>query len=48
MRLQTALKKAEKEYLRLKNDPKIRKPVARALYNAWRWADSYEKERKAK
>lgn len=35
-----------REYDKVKDDKRIRKPLAKALHNTWLWADTYEKERK--
>jgi hypothetical protein len=46
MRLSTAMKHLESKYLQALRNPKIKKPVSWALYQTWKWADTYEKERK--
>jgi hypothetical protein len=48
MRIDTAIKRLRERYEKTKNNPSIRKPVARALYETWKWADAYEPERKPK
>ncbi len=45
MRITTAIKRLEQNYEKTKAADWVRKPIARALYLTWKWADTYEKER---
>lgn len=45
MRLQTVIKKLTAEYEKAKANKTIRKPISYALYQVWRYADAYEKEK---
>lgn len=46
MRLDYAFKMVRKKYEAAKSNPCIQKPVAFALYQAWKYADEHEKPRK--
>lgn len=48
MRLSTAIKHIERKYLQAVRNPAIKKPVSWTLFQTWKWADTYEKERKEK
>lgn len=43
--IKTAIKRVMVNYEIAKKQKHIRKPVAYALYLAWKWADTYEKPR---
>ena len=45
IRYETAINMIEKEYERAKALSFVRKPLAYALYQVWKWADRTEKER---
>mgnify|MGYP003326564893 CR=1 FL=1 len=45
MRIQTALKRLLDNYTKAEKN-KEKKPVSYALYKTWRWANTYEKEKK--
>ena len=44
-RLQKALKRLDVEYKKALASCYVRKPLAYALYQVWKWVDSYEKPR---
>lgn len=46
MRLATVIKRLEKTYEQAKSVEQIKKHISYALYHTWKWADTYEKERK--
>lgn len=43
MKIEKALALLVGEYNQCKDDPRIRKPVAYALYRTWKWCDANEK-----
>lgn len=46
MRIEKALALVVGEYNQCKDNPQIKKPVSYAVYQAWKWCDANEKERK--
>lgn len=45
MKIEKALSLVVGEYNQCKDNPRIRKPVSYALYQAWKWCDRNEKPR---
>ena len=46
MTITTVIKRLESNYERAKQRKDIKKPIAWALYQTWRWADEYERRSK--
>lgn len=46
MKLETVIKRITREYNKVKDKQHIKKPIAYALYQTWKFVDIYEKERK--
>ena len=46
MRTNTVIKRFLENYEKAKNKKLINKPISYALYQTWRWVDTYEKPRK--
>lgn len=48
MRYSTVMSHLAKEYERAMESKWIRKPISYALYQTWKWCDTYEKDRNEK
>lgn len=46
VRTNTAIKRFLENYEKAKNKEFVNKPISYALYQTWRWADTYERPRK--
>lgn len=46
MKIEKALSLVVGEYNQCKDNPQIKKPVSYAVYQAWKWCNANEKERK--
>lgn len=45
MKFETVVKRLTKEYNKVKDKPKVKKPIAYALYQTWKFVNIYERER---
>lgn len=45
MKFETVVKRLTREYNKVKDKQHIRKPIAYALYQTWKFVNIYEKER---
>lgn len=48
MRIDTAIKRLTENFNKAKNLGWVEKPISYALYQTWKWANTYEKPRKVK